>query len=132
MVFALVLLLQDAAAIDAGVKSVRGMDVRPWKGVDDAEYLARVTRDLWGEAPADAAAFVNDKTPGKRARKVDELLASPKFAAHWGTRLSTWLIGPPEAYRIDLLGRADQPGRQAADDFTGWMIAQLGEDRPWP
>src|SRR5688500_9321335 len=86
-------LLQDASAIDAAAKSVMGMDIRKWALVDDAVFLDRLTRDLWGESPADPKPFVDDRTPDKRVRKIDELLASPKFAEYWGRRLSHWLIG---------------------------------------
>ncbi len=131
MVLLLLLGLQDASAIDAAVKSVAGMDVRKWKLVDDAEFLARVTRDLWGEAPADAKPFVEDKAPDKRARKIDELLASPKFAAFWGRRLATWLIGESAAYTVQVDGLKVQAERAIADAFVEWMIQGVAMDRPW-
>lgn len=125
----LLLLLQDPAAIDSAAKSVLGMDVRKWSLIDDAGFLERVTRDLWGEAPADPKPFVDDKTPDKRARKVDELLASPKFAAHWGRRLSVWLSGEPESYRIDLFDPA--PGAAIREGFARWLTEGVAADRPW-
>jgi hypothetical protein len=51
----------------------------------DEEFLRRISLDLTGVIPDSAAvtAFVNDKTAGKRARKIDELLASDAFVDRW-------------------------------------------------
>lgn len=127
----LLVLLQDPGAIDHAAKTVRGMDVRKWAPVDDAAFLERVTRDLWGEAPADVPAFVADKTIDKRLRKVDERLASPKFAAHWGRRLSAALIGDPAGYRIDLVDIHPKAAGVAAAAFERWMTEGVAADRPW-
>lgn len=47
----------------------------------DAEFLRRVTLDLTGTIPtaADARAFLADKSPDKRTKLVDRLLASPGY-----------------------------------------------------
>ncbi len=128
---ALALALQDPAAIDSAVSAIPRMNNLRWQAVDDADFLSRVTKDLWGEAPADAKAFVEDQTPDKRARKVDELLASPKFAAHWGRRLAVWLIGEPGDYRLKLDGLQAGAERMIADAFVRWMVDGVGADRPW-
>lgn len=51
----------------------------------DEEFLRRVTLDLTGQIPDPAAvqAFVADTTADKRARKIDELLASDAFVDRW-------------------------------------------------
>ncbi|MEK6374257.1 MAG: DUF1549 domain-containing protein [Acidobacteriota bacterium] len=51
----------------------------------DQEFFRRISLDLTGVIPDSAAvtAFVNDKTPDKRARKIDELLASDAFVDRW-------------------------------------------------
>src|SRR5262245_111580 len=50
----------------------------------DAELLRRATLDLSGAIPtgAEARAFFNDKTPDKRAKLIDRLLASSGYARH--------------------------------------------------
>lgn len=47
----------------------------------DAEFLRRVSLDLTGRIPEPEAvtAFLNDTSPSKRARLIDELLASPAY-----------------------------------------------------
>jgi hypothetical protein len=51
----------------------------------DEEFLRRVTLDLTGQIPdaATVTAFLADSSPTKRARKIDELLASDAFADRW-------------------------------------------------
>jgi hypothetical protein len=51
----------------------------------DEEFLRRVSLDLTGQIPDAAAvtAFVNDATPDKRSKKIDELLASDGFNDRW-------------------------------------------------
>jgi hypothetical protein len=55
----------------------------------DAEFLRRVTIDTIGQLPTpeEVRAFLADKTPDKRAKKIDELLAHPLHAALWATKL---------------------------------------------
>src|SRR5262249_38953381 len=52
--------------------------------------LRRVTIDTLGQlpSPADVRAFLADKNPDKRAKKIDELLAHPLHAAMWATKFS--------------------------------------------
>src|SRR5947208_4948179 len=47
-----------------------------------AEFLRRATLDLTGTLPtaAEARAFLADKSPDKRAKLIDRLLASPAYA----------------------------------------------------
>jgi uncharacterized protein DUF1549/uncharacterized protein DUF1553 len=51
----------------------------------DEEFLRRVTLDLTGQIPdtATVQAFVADTTADKRARKIDQLLASDAFVDRW-------------------------------------------------
>lgn len=56
----------------------------------DAEFLRRVTIDTIGQLPTpeEVRAFLADKTPDKRAKKIDELLNHPLHAAMWATKFS--------------------------------------------
>ena len=51
----------------------------------DAEFLRRVTLDLTGRIPdaTDVRAFLADRSPDRRVRLVDRLLASDPFADRW-------------------------------------------------
>jgi Protein of unknown function (DUF1549)/Protein of unknown function (DUF1553) len=54
----------------------------------DAEFFRRVTIDTIGQLPSpeDVRAFLADKSPDKRAKKIDQLLEHPLHAALWATK----------------------------------------------
>ena len=56
----------------------------------DDEFLRRVTIDTIGQLPTpdEVRAFLADKDPNKREKKIDELLAHPLHAALWATKFS--------------------------------------------
>ncbi len=64
--------------------------VTPSGPATDEEFLRRVTIDVTGAlpTPAEVRAFLADKSADKRNRKIEELLASPRHAAVWATKMS--------------------------------------------
>src|SRR5262249_22194414 len=68
-------------------------DVAPATVCDDATFVRRAWLDLAGRVPpaAEVTRFVNNKRGDKRARLVDDLLAGPAFAEHWGYAWATRL-----------------------------------------
>lgn len=59
--------------------------VTPTALAGDEEFLRRVTLDLTGQIPdpATVQSFVADTTPNKRAKTIDQLLASDAFVDRW-------------------------------------------------
>src|SRR5258708_6937239 len=55
-------------------------NITPANKTDDFEFIRRVTLDLTGRIPAldRVLSFAADKTPDKRAKLIDELLAKPE------------------------------------------------------
>src|SRR3984957_3259757 len=51
---------------------------------EDAEFLRRVYLDITGQIPSaeKAVAFLDSKDSDKRAKLIDELLASPEYGKH--------------------------------------------------
>ena len=69
--------------------------VTPSERADDGEYARRVSLDIVGHIPAyqRLVQFLNDSSPDKRARLVDELLDDPEYAEQFSTIWGNLLIG---------------------------------------
>lgn len=85
---------------------------------DDGEFLRRAMLDLHGIIPSaeEAQAFLDDKSPDKRAKLIDRLLASPRFVRQlattfdvmWGERLGEKMIKSAEWYDYLYTSFADR------------------------
>ncbi|GBD36629.1 hypothetical protein HRbin36_01754 [bacterium HR36] len=96
--------IQATNLIDRHVLArLRLLSLQPSPICDDATFLRRVTLDVTGllPTPQEIRAFLADKDPSKRAKKIDELLERPGYAALWATkfmdilRLSGYSPGGP-------------------------------------
>ncbi|CAN5378188.1 hypothetical protein BH10PLA2_BH10PLA2_09510 [soil metagenome] len=82
---------------------LRELGVPPSPRADDAEFMRRVSLDITGRIPVshDVREFLASSDPNKRARLIDELLASPRYATHqaalWGSALLSETSATPEA-----------------------------------
>src|SRR5262249_53577181 len=92
--------------------------VKPAPAAGDAEVLRRVSLDLAGRVPsvAEARAFFADKRPDRRTRLVEQLLASPRYVAHFTNVYRALLI--PEAGN-NFLVKLQQSG------FEEWLKQQV-------
>ncbi|MEZ5352644.1 MAG: DUF1553 domain-containing protein [Bryobacteraceae bacterium] len=86
----------------------------------DQEFLRRVTLDLTGRipAPAEMREFLADRTPDKRARLIDRLLASDAFADKW-------------AYFFMDVFRANGKMSRGVELFHRMFRESLAGDRPY-
>ena len=91
--------------------------------VDDETFLRRVSLDLAGTVPTSAQvrAFVADGDPKKRARVIDELLASDAYARKWARYWRSVLFYESEANR-------NSTNPQALED---WLCEQFHAGAPW-
>ncbi|MBL8797343.1 MAG: DUF1553 domain-containing protein [Planctomycetia bacterium] len=71
---------------------LRKLNLAPSALCTDTEFLRRASLDLLGTlpTPSEIRAFEADSKPYKRARKVDELLNRPEYAAYWASKFSDW------------------------------------------
>lgn len=103
------------------------LGIVPSGTVDDAGFLRRVSLDVTGSlpTPAEVEAFIADRTPDKRRRKIEELLESPAHAAWWTTRLCDITGNNPRNQGENLF--RDQFARQWYD----WIYKRVLENRPY-
>ncbi len=110
-------------AIDAALREAwRGKGVEPAPRADDATFLRRVYVDVAGTVPPPevTARFLADRSPDKRRKIVDELLASPAYADHWMNYWDDVLMGRDT--RGNLVDRVA---------FRTWLRARFAEDARW-
>src|SRR5262249_38842427 len=85
-----------AADIDHAIRVYWNKEnIIPAAPVDDARYLRRVYLDVIGRIPtaAEVTAFLADKSPDKRSKTVEALLAGPDYADNWTTYWDNTLMG---------------------------------------
>lgn len=96
--------------------------VKPSPLAPDAEFLRRAYLDVLGRIPTtqEALAFLDNKDPGKRAKLVEYLLASPDYAKNFAN-----------IWTILLVGRKRQERGVAKDELDAWLRRQFADNRPW-
>jgi hypothetical protein len=107
---------------------LRRLNVPPADLADEATFLRRATLDVTGELPTpdDVRAFLADRRPDKRARKIDELLARPGYAALWTLKFCDLLKAADFGVYADAI-------RQELDAprFQQWVRGRLEENVPY-
>ncbi|MEZ6058371.1 MAG: DUF1549 domain-containing protein [Planctomycetaceae bacterium] len=97
--------------------------VTPAAICDDETFLRRVTLDIVGTVPTpnEITLFGLDSDPLKRAKLVDQLLASPKYGENWGS-----------LFREVIFSRAtEERARIGQQKFEDWLAESLNKGRPW-
>jgi hypothetical protein len=94
---------------------------------DDVTFLRRVSLDVTGALPTpdEVRAFLADKNPDKRTKKIDELLERPGYAALWATKFSDILRPSQFDARNGLNENA------SARRTYEWLRARLQENVPY-
>jgi hypothetical protein len=101
--------------------------LRPTAPAERASLLRRVTFDLIGlpPTPEEIDAFVRDADPQAFEKRVDKLLASPRYGERMGRR---WLdlarYGESDGFRLDAY-------RNSAWRYRDWVIAAFNRDMPY-
>lgn len=112
---------------DLVVTKLQKLGIVPSELCSDDEFLRRVSLDLTGTPPTpdEIKAFMADTSPDKRAKKIDELLASPAYSAWWATKLSDY-TGNNDAYAAENTFRREQ-GTQ----WYEWIERRVRENVPY-
>ena len=88
----------------------------------DEQFLRRIYVDAAGRAPtaAEAAAFLDDRSPDKRAKLIDKLVYSPAYSM----QMFDWMA--------DLLRVKDTFNKGVlAFTFEDWLKARIAANAPW-
>src|SRR5207244_1703144 len=103
-------------------KKLAAEKVTPSPVCSDAEFLRRAYLDITGVIPTadQARAFLDSTVPDKRARLVDELLASP----HYGRHLAD--VWQAKLYLKDSMNRFLDKGV-----FVKWLTDEFNNNTPW-
>jgi len=94
----------------------------------DEEFLRRVTIDTIGTlpTPAEIRAFLADRRPDKREKKIDELLAHPMHAALWATKFCD-ITGN----NLDTLEQPAQRRAHVSQMWHDWFRKRVAENKPY-
>ena len=111
------------------VQKLKTLGMIPSEFSTDAEFLRRVSLDVTGTlpAPTEVEAFLSDSSADKRARKIDELLARPAYAAWWATRMSDVLGNNP----VNFLDGNNGSGQRSATLWYTWLETRLRNNMPY-
>lgn len=112
---------QAAARIDRLLEDdLQRAKLAPTALIDDATFVRRTYLGIVGRIPSaeEARAFLDDKSPTKRAALVDQLVASPGFDSHFFN------------WTADLL-RVQTRQEQFGLGWHVWLRQSLAEDKPW-
>jgi hypothetical protein len=112
------------------VAKLRKLGVVPSDLCTDAEFLRRISLDLTGTPPApeEVEAFLADTDANKRAKKVDELLSRPTYAAWWATKIGDF-TGNSE--RNGPLGGEQALNRAKAGQWYDWVYRRVRDNEPY-
>lgn len=97
--------------------------VTPTSQASDAQYLRRVYLDILGTIPPSQVVtdFLADKSPNRRAKVIESLLDSPKYADNWANYWN----------RVLMFGRVENPRFVDRGAFKSWLTTQMDENTHW-
>ena len=118
---------QSSSLVDAAVfAKLRALNLPPSAECDDATFLRRVTLDLTGTLPTSeqARAFPAEKAKDKRAKLIEQLLASSEFVDYWALQLADLFQNRKERDH-------DVRGAKGVRAFHTWLRGEVAANRPW-
>lgn len=89
---------------------------------EDGDFLRRASLDLAGRIPTwdRAAAYLDDKTPDKRQKLIDELLGTYDFGRHLA-----------DVWKPLLAPRDPANTKPQTDRFSPWLAGEFNRNRGW-
>jgi hypothetical protein len=117
---------RNNAIDDAVFAKLAALRLPPSEPCDDATFLRRVSLDLTGSLPSAerARAFAASWSRDRRARLLEELLASPEYVDYWTLQLADLLQNRRERDH-------DVRGVKGVRSFHQWLRGEVRANRPW-
>jgi hypothetical protein len=118
---------EEMGAIDRRLfQAMEEAGVTPARKTDDFEFIRRVTLDLTGRVPRPERllAFIQDGSPDKRRRLVEELLASDEWVDKWTMFFGDLLKNNARNAQVTRYPE----GRNA---FYRWIRSSLAANKPY-
>ncbi len=105
--------------------SWKRLGIEPAHPASDSVFLRRVYLDVIGTLPTpeEAAQFLANSDPGKRAALIDDLLSRPEFADYWAMKWSD-LLRVKSEFPINLWPNAVQA-------YYRWIHTALRDNMPY-
>lgn len=105
---------------------LQALGIPPSGDCDDAAFLRRASLDATGTLPTPQRVrdFQADGRPDKRARLIDELLASPEYVDFWTQQFADLLQNRKERDH-------DVRGAKGVRAMHGWLRQRIADNRPW-
>jgi hypothetical protein len=102
--------------------------IQPSEICTDEEFIRRVSLDVAGTLPSSAQVkeFLQDRSADKRSQLIEELLASPGYAAWWTTFLCD-ITGNND----DQLNNASFVRNTASQHWYQWIFERVSENVPY-
>ncbi|MDQ6662861.1 MAG: DUF1549 domain-containing protein [Acidobacteriota bacterium] len=109
---------------DAVFEKLRDFHIVPSPVAGDSEFLRRVCLDLTGTLPPAQRMreFLLSKSPRKREKVIDALLASPEFVDYWTFRFS-------DIFRVAIFANGLTP--KWSQEYWEWIRASIENNRPY-
>ena len=113
--------------IDAFIQAK--LEEKGWKMQPEADRVTLLRRAYFGltglpPTPAEAKAFLEDKSPDAYEKLIDRLLASPHYGEHWGRH---WL---DIAGYSDTRGDAGDSEREVSWKYRDYVINAFNKNKP--
>jgi len=109
---------------------LRKVGIVPSDVAGDTEFLRRVSLDATGTlpTPTEIREFVADQSADKRAKKIDELLNRPAYAAWWATQMCDWTGN--NAAQLRGAGEKDY-NNEISRLWYDWIEARITKNEPY-
>ena len=114
------------------IAKLRKTGILPSEICTDTEFLRRVSLDVTGTLPTprEIEAFAKDTATDKRARKIDELLAKPAYAAWWTTKLCDFTGNNPRQIRASGINGKNLNGEMSKQWYE-WIYKRIADNTPY-